>query len=85
MYNLFISVKDPLTFDMCRKLDSFLAPQMTKLASDISDGYSKKALALRYGWALGGNWEYVLLIILDCERVSSQMNVLSVSDRPNLK
>ncbi|XP_041362737.1 vacuolar fusion protein CCZ1 homolog [Gigantopelta aegis] len=43
---MLINVKSPLTFDLCRKLDGFLAPQMSKLASDISEVYSKKSLTL---------------------------------------
>ncbi|KAI8797551.1 vacuolar fusion protein CCZ1 [Biomphalaria glabrata] len=43
---LLVNVRSPLTVPLCRKLDSMLGPQMTKLASDISEQYNKRVAAL---------------------------------------
>ncbi|XP_059170068.1 vacuolar fusion protein CCZ1 homolog isoform X2 [Physella acuta] len=43
---LLVNVRSPLNVPLCRKLDSVLGPQMTKLASDISDQYNKRVAAL---------------------------------------
>ncbi|XP_064603975.1 vacuolar fusion protein CCZ1 homolog [Liolophura sinensis] len=39
---LFIRASNPPTFDLCQKLDTFLGPQLTALASDIGEQYSKR-------------------------------------------
>lgn len=39
---MFINVNTSLTFPLCQKLDEFLGPTLTSLASDIADQYSKK-------------------------------------------
>ncbi|XP_046370029.2 vacuolar fusion protein CCZ1 homolog [Haliotis rufescens] len=43
---MLVNVKNTVSFDMCRKLDGFLGPQMSKLSSDISEQYSKRPAAL---------------------------------------
>lgn len=43
---LLVNVRSPLNVPLCRKLDAVLGPQMTKLASDISEQYSKRVAAL---------------------------------------
>lgn len=37
------TVKCPLNVPMCRKLDAMMAPQMTKLASDIKEQHYQRA------------------------------------------
>ncbi|XP_033735365.1 vacuolar fusion protein CCZ1 homolog [Pecten maximus] len=39
---MLIDVSVPMTFDLCRKLDIFLGPQLTQIASDIGEQYSKR-------------------------------------------
>ncbi|KAK3090405.1 hypothetical protein FSP39_011589 [Pinctada imbricata] len=39
---MLINVANTMTFDLCRKLDGFLGPQLTQLASDIGEQYSKR-------------------------------------------
>lgn len=39
---MLIHVSVQLTFDLCRKLDIFLGPQLTQIASDIGEQYSKR-------------------------------------------
>ncbi|CAG5132726.1 unnamed protein product [Candidula unifasciata] len=43
---MLVNVKSPLNVPLCRKLDTFLGPKMTKLATDISEQYSKRVAAL---------------------------------------
>lgn len=40
---MLINVKCPLNVPLCRKLDAMLAPQMTKLASDIKEQHYQRA------------------------------------------
>ncbi|XP_025082631.1 vacuolar fusion protein CCZ1 homolog [Pomacea canaliculata] len=40
---LLVNVKCPLNVPMCRKLDAMMAPQMTKLASDIKEQHYQRA------------------------------------------
>ena len=46
-YDFLSTVRSPLNVPLCRKLDAVLGPQMTKLASDISEQYSKRVAALK--------------------------------------
>lgn len=39
---LLVNVSVPMTFELCRKLDTFLGPQLTQIASDIGEQYSKR-------------------------------------------
>ncbi|CAC5425400.1 Vacuolar fusion protein CCZ1 homolog B,Vacuolar fusion protein CCZ1 homolog [Mytilus coruscus] len=39
---MLINVSTTLNFDLCQKLDVFLGPQLTNLASDIGEQYSKR-------------------------------------------
>ena len=39
---LLVNVKSPMNVALCRKLDAILGPQMSKLASDIGEQYSKR-------------------------------------------
>ncbi|XP_063445038.1 vacuolar fusion protein CCZ1 homolog [Mytilus trossulus] len=39
---MLINVSTALNFDLCQKLDVFLGPQLTNLASDIGEQYSKR-------------------------------------------
>ncbi|XP_005097300.1 vacuolar fusion protein CCZ1 homolog [Aplysia californica] len=43
---LLVNVKSPMNVALCRKLDAVLGPQMSKLASDIGEQYSKRVAAL---------------------------------------
>ena len=41
-YHHFIAASTTLNFELCRKLDSFLGPRLSTLASDIGEQYSKR-------------------------------------------
>lgn len=43
---LLVNVKSPMNVPLCRKLDAALGPQMSKLASDIGEQYSKRVSVL---------------------------------------
>lgn len=43
---LLVNVRSPLNVFLCRKLDAMLGPQMTKLASDIGEQYSRRVASL---------------------------------------
>lgn len=44
---MFFAVKCALNVPLCRKLDAMLAPQMTKLASDIKEQHYQRAVPPR--------------------------------------
>jgi hypothetical protein len=37
------SASTKISFDLCRKLDTFLGPQLSQLASGIGDQFSRRA------------------------------------------
>lgn len=39
---MLVDVSVPMNFDLCRRLDIFLGPQLTQIASDIGEQYSKR-------------------------------------------
>ncbi|KAL5018025.1 hypothetical protein ScPMuIL_003747 [Solemya velum] len=43
---LLVNASTTLTFDLFKKLDAFLGPQLTAIASDIGDQYSKRPASL---------------------------------------
>lgn len=43
---LLVNVKSPMNVTICRKLDTVLGPQMSKLASDIGEQYTKRVSTL---------------------------------------